>query len=44
MALTEAKYFLFAALIPEPSLGSTTVGFVLTSGLLLETNKEKLNN
>lgn len=37
MALIEAKDFLFAALILEPSLGNTIVGFVLTSGLLLET-------
>lgn len=39
MALIEAKDFLLAALILEPSLGNTIVGFVLTSGLLLETNK-----
>lgn len=39
MALIEAKYSLFPALVLEPSLGSTIIGFALTSGLLLETNK-----
>ena len=39
MALVEAEYSLFPALILELSLGCTIVAFALTSGLLLETNK-----